>query len=86
MEAALPSEARTSTRPAMIGRVTSRHSLDSDTFAAETSPVNPVTMPSLRRDDSQFSHSSQYERLISGQESEIGEAPPTYTASLGIPI
>jgi hypothetical protein len=26
-----------------------------------------------------FNRSNQYERLISGQESEFGEAPPTYT-------
>lgn len=42
----------------------------------ESSPVIQNTLP---RNDPLFSRSSQYERLISGQESELGDAPPMYT-------
>ncbi|KAF8070739.1 hypothetical protein FPV67DRAFT_1041012 [Lyophyllum atratum] len=71
-------------RPSALERMTSRQSADSFASAAETSPVSPGMMPSLRSDDSLYSRSNQYERLISGQESEMGEAPPTYTACLGL--
>jgi hypothetical protein len=43
----------------------------------DRSTANPTT---LLRNDPLFNRSSQYERLISGQESELGEAPPIYTA------
>lgn len=72
--------------PTTAVRLGSSQSLDSDVSAAETSAVNPIVMPSLRQDDSLFRQSRQYERLISGQESEMGEAPPTYTASIGMLI
>ncbi|GLB37733.1 putative cyclin binding protein [Lyophyllum shimeji] len=74
---------RSLTRPSPLERMTSKHSADSVASAAETSPVNPGTMPSLRPQDSLYGRSTQYERLISGQESETGEAPPAYAACLG---
>jgi hypothetical protein len=40
------------------------------------STVPPTT---LGHNNSLFNRSNQYERLISGQESELGEAPPMYT-------
>ncbi|KAG6850849.1 hypothetical protein H0H93_007467 [Arthromyces matolae] len=70
-------------RPTPLLRMTSSVSEDSSASAAETSPVNFQTMASLRPTESLFNRNIQYERLISGQESELGEAPPTYTASLG---
>lgn len=81
MEASIPS-GLTPPHPATVVRVGSSQSLDSDVSAVETSAVNPIIMPSLRQDDSLFQQSRQYERLISGQESEMGEAPPKYTASV----
>ncbi|KAG6861114.1 hypothetical protein C0995_003843 [Termitomyces sp. Mi166 len=71
-------------RPTALERMTSSLSTDSSASAAETNPVNPLTMVSLRPTESLYSRSTQYERLISGQESEIGEAPPTYTASFDL--
>ena len=39
----------------------------------------PVMRPSPpSRQDSIFEHGAQFERLIAGQESELGEAPPSY--------
>ncbi|KAG5727101.1 Arrestin-related trafficking adapter 3 [Termitomyces sp. T112] len=71
-------------RPTALERMASSLSTDSLAFAAETSLVNPQTMMSLRPRGSLWSRSTQYERLISGQESEIGEAPPTYTVSIDL--
>jgi hypothetical protein len=47
--------------------------------AAETSPVQ-ATMPSLQHTDSLFARNALFERLMSGQESELGEAPPAYNS------
>ncbi|KAF9012533.1 hypothetical protein BDQ17DRAFT_1344100 [Cyathus striatus] len=66
--------------PAPLERMTSRHSSDSSASNADTSPVNPVLMRSLRHHDNFVGASSQFERLISGQETELGEAPPAYEA------
>ncbi|KAG5652841.1 hypothetical protein H0H81_003403 [Sphagnurus paluster] len=71
-----------SMRPSALERMVSRQSSDSGASAAETSPING-TMPSLRTGESLYDQNTQYERLISGQESEMGEAPPTYTACVG---
>ncbi|KAG6828251.1 hypothetical protein H0H92_008639 [Tricholoma furcatifolium] len=71
-------------RPTALERMTSSHSSDSSASAAETSPINPRTMSSLRPAETLYSQSSQYERLISGQESEIGEAPPIYTFTASV--
>lgn len=65
-------------RPTALDRMASRLSSDSAASAAETTPVTNA-MRSLHPDDSLHGRSNQYERLISGQESEMGEAPPTYT-------
>jgi hypothetical protein len=60
-----------------LERIPSRKSSDSVSMV-ESSPINQATMPSLRNRDSLYERSTQFERLISGQESEIGEAPPAY--------
>jgi hypothetical protein len=60
-----------------LEQVNSRQSTDSAS-TAESSPINPSTMPSLRQLDSLYNRNSQFERLMSGQESERGEAPPAY--------
>ncbi|KAK7472450.1 hypothetical protein VKT23_000565 [Stygiomarasmius scandens] len=44
---------------------------------AETSPLHQ-NMTSLRNRDNLILRNSQFERLVSGQESELGEAPPAY--------
>ncbi|KAF8161303.1 hypothetical protein B0H34DRAFT_796110 [Crassisporium funariophilum] len=65
---------------AALERMTTRQSSDSGASAAETSPVN-AEMRSLRQmsyNESILRSSSLFERLISGQESENGEAPPAY--------
>ncbi|EGN91882.1 hypothetical protein SERLA73DRAFT_80061 [Serpula lacrymans var. lacrymans S7.3] len=66
-----------------LDRVASRRSSDSAASTAENqAPVNPLTMPSLRNGidntDTLANRNIQYERLISGQESEMGDAPPAY--------
>ncbi|CAA7260536.1 unnamed protein product [Cyclocybe aegerita] len=64
-----------------LERVTSRHSSDSAASAAETSPIHPNSMRSLRQlsfSEAIVRSSNLFERLISGQESETGEAPPAY--------
>ncbi|PPQ87441.1 hypothetical protein CVT25_008177 [Psilocybe cyanescens] len=72
-----------------LERVTSRQSSDSSgASAAETSPVFPSTMLSLRHmnhHDTLLRSNSLYERLMSGQETESGEAPPAYDANLSSP-
>jgi hypothetical protein len=60
-----------------LDRIASRQSTDSAS-TVETSPINHSTMTSLRRVDSLYDRNTQFERLVSGQESEIGEAPPAY--------
>ncbi|KAG5647089.1 hypothetical protein DXG03_001459 [Asterophora parasitica] len=69
---------------AALDRMASRQSSDSGVSAAKTSPVTTTTTPLPPPRESIYSRSTQFERLITGQESEIGEAPPTYTACLGI--
>lgn len=59
----------------------SRYSSDSSASAAETSPVSPLTMASLRQlqyNEAILRSSSLFERLVSGQESVRGEVPPAY--------
>ncbi|KAH7910031.1 hypothetical protein BJ138DRAFT_1065976 [Hygrophoropsis aurantiaca] len=61
-------------------------SSDSAASSAENqTSVNPLTMPSLRAGNAVMSLSNQYERLISGQESEAGEAPPSYDSIARVP-
>jgi hypothetical protein len=45
---------------------------------SEPHHLGSPTMPTLPELDSLFHRNEQFERLISGQESEIGEAPPAY--------
>jgi hypothetical protein len=59
-----------------LEQVASRQSTDSAS-TAESFPVNS-TLPSLRLFDSLYNRNSQFERLVSGQESERGEVPPAY--------
>ncbi|KAJ7772092.1 hypothetical protein DFH07DRAFT_953375 [Mycena maculata] len=59
-----------------LERMLSRQSTDSSASAAETSPVH-ATM-SLRTHDTLLARNVLFERLMAGQESEVGEAPPAY--------
>ncbi|KIM40302.1 hypothetical protein M413DRAFT_11761 [Hebeloma cylindrosporum] len=67
---------------AALERITSRHSSNSSLVsAAEGNPIIPSAMLSLRQlhyNESILQSNSLFERLISGQESESGEAPPAY--------
>ena len=63
--------------PNELGPTASRASTDSAS-TAETSPVG-AGMASLRQ-DTLYNRNTQFERLVSGQESEAGEAPPSYDA------
>ncbi|KAJ7272081.1 hypothetical protein B0H12DRAFT_678268 [Mycena haematopus] len=56
--------------------VITRNSTDSAS-AAETSPVH-APIPSLRPADTLFARNTRFEHLVSGQENELGEAPPAY--------
>lgn len=60
-----------------LRQVNSQQSTDSAS-TAESSPVNHSLLPSLRQLDSLYYRNSQFERLVSGQESERGDAPPAY--------
>ncbi|PPQ63039.1 hypothetical protein CVT24_005985 [Panaeolus cyanescens] len=71
----------------LLERITSRHSNSStessDVGAAETSPVNPSSMLSLRNaeyNQMMITSNQLFERLISGRETEAGEEPPAYSA------
>jgi len=64
-------------RSVTLEPMTSSQSSDSSVSMAETSPVNSG-MPSLRQRDTVYDRNARYERLVSGQESEIGEVPPAY--------
>ncbi|KAH7921014.1 hypothetical protein BV22DRAFT_1097220 [Leucogyrophana mollusca] len=67
-----------------LDRVASHRSTDSSASSAENqTSINPLTMPSLRAGNTVASLSNQYERLVSGQESEAGEAPPSYESIAG---
>ncbi|KAH8818657.1 hypothetical protein DL96DRAFT_1560208 [Flagelloscypha sp. PMI_526] len=67
-------------RHGFTGHFLSRPSSDSDTTAAETSG-GVSTMLSLRGSDAFYQNNVQYERLVSGQEGESGEAPPPYPSA-----
>jgi len=75
---------RTGSVVAALERITSRHSSDSSTAStAETSPVLH-TQHSLRHHshgDSILRSNYLFERLVSGQETESGETPPTYDST-----
>ncbi|KAJ7502991.1 hypothetical protein B0H11DRAFT_1711405 [Mycena galericulata] len=63
-----------------LARIASHQSTDSAASAAETRPLH-ATMPSLRNTEDTFSaRNALFERLMSGQESEVGEAPPAYVS------
>ncbi|KAH9944579.1 hypothetical protein B0H21DRAFT_823309 [Amylocystis lapponica] len=51
-------------------------------LAAPTSPEYSVhaSLPSVSGHDTIYDRSTQFERLVAGQESELGEAPPSYAA------
>lgn len=51
---------------------------DSGASTAETSALNPAVVPSLRNTEYTLQRSTQWERLVSGQISEVGEEPPAY--------
>jgi len=75
---------------AALERIASRQSSNSSlASAAEGTPINPFAMNSLRQihyNESMLQSNSLFERLISGQESASGEAPPAYdTFSTPIP-
>ncbi|TFY60898.1 hypothetical protein EVJ58_g4850 [Rhodofomes roseus] len=40
--------------------------------------LHPIRPPPLPRQESIFQRGAQFERLVAGQESELGEAPPSY--------
>ncbi|KAJ6491827.1 hypothetical protein C8R47DRAFT_1121999 [Mycena vitilis] len=60
-----------------LERVPTHHSSDSAVSPAETSPV-PAAMSLRPAADTLFARNTLFERLVSGQESEAGEAPPAY--------
>ncbi|KAJ7099559.1 hypothetical protein B0H15DRAFT_944962 [Mycena belliarum] len=62
-----------------LERMTSRHSTDSSGSGVEPSPAQSV-MHSPHPADTLFARNTLFERLVSGQESELGEAPPAYGA------
>lgn len=69
-----------SRRPGALERIASMQS-SSSASSVEASPVNITTMRSLRQTvPTLLQVSSQYERLVSGQETETGETPPAYEA------
>ncbi|KII95641.1 hypothetical protein PLICRDRAFT_129539 [Plicaturopsis crispa FD-325 SS-3] len=78
--------AASNTDDSHLRRVGSHRSSDSASSLSDTpisaanthTTVNPATMPSLRSIDSLFNRNTQFERLVSGLESEAGEAPPAY--------
>ncbi|KAF8178663.1 hypothetical protein K438DRAFT_1726306 [Mycena galopus ATCC 62051] len=65
------------TRRPGLDHVITRNSTDSAS-AAETSPIH-AAMPSLHHpSDTLFARNTLFEQLVSGQENELGEAPPAY--------
>ncbi|KAF9469986.1 hypothetical protein BDZ94DRAFT_1181644 [Collybia nuda] len=86
IENSAPNGPRTPPLPAALPRIGSSQSLDSNASRLGVDSVNTTISPSSHGNDLFFSQSNQYERLISGQESEMGEAPPTYSASISTAI
>ena len=80
-EARRAEEAHDRGRSSTLERIRMASRLPSDSpgnpFAAGEFPV----LPSPLRQDSFRHQNSQYERLTSGQESEIGEVPPAYSVN-----
>ncbi|KAF7296100.1 Arrestin-C domain-containing protein [Mycena kentingensis (nom. inval.)] len=64
-------------RPAVLERLQTHHSSDSAASVHETSPVRRH-----QRGDTLLARNTLFERLVSGQESEGGEAPPAYVNTL----
>ncbi|KIJ66043.1 hypothetical protein HYDPIDRAFT_87351 [Hydnomerulius pinastri MD-312] len=69
-------------QPILLNRVTSHQSTDSNTSSVGSQSrhvhSNAHCLPDGSPSDSLVSRSNLYERLISGLESETGEAPPSY--------
>ncbi|KIM87620.1 hypothetical protein PILCRDRAFT_4046 [Piloderma croceum F 1598] len=61
-----------------LDRIPSRQSTES-VSTVESSSINSI---SILRGDSLYDLNTQFERLVSGQESEFGEAPPAYYAAV----
>ncbi|KAK0459119.1 uncharacterized protein EV420DRAFT_1269365 [Desarmillaria tabescens] len=59
-----------------------RSSDDSSASTVEASPLDPTSMRSLRQAEEAMDESTLYERLVSGQQSIMGEAPPAYDSIL----
>ncbi|KAK7057584.1 arrestin-C domain-containing protein [Favolaschia claudopus] len=62
-----------------LERLVTRQSTDSAASTADTSPIQP-TMISMHHpsSDTLFARNTIFEHLVSGQENELGEAPPAY--------
>ncbi|KAJ7287163.1 hypothetical protein C8J57DRAFT_578429 [Mycena rebaudengoi] len=75
MAPSCPCDAR---RRGGLEHVLSRQSTDSAASAAETGPVRSPLHSPVHAPDSLFARNALFERLVSGQVSELGEAPPAY--------
>lgn len=70
-----------------LERASSHESTDSNVSAADDQPVNPVAMASLRRPQHDLMVANTlFERLVSGQETEMGETPPAYEDASPRPV
>ena len=77
-----PCEARRTEESHDRGRSSALERMHMTSRLPSDSPGNPFAAGELTfplRQDSLRHQNSQYERLISGQESEIGEVPPAYS-------
>lgn len=56
---------------------------ESNVSAVDDQPIDPTSMASLRRPqvDELVRANTLFERLVSGQQSEMGETPPSYEAA-----
>lgn len=63
-----------------LSRFASRLSTDSSTSLTGDSPLRPGMRSLQRTNQELYNRNEQFERLVAGQESESGEAPPAYEA------
>jgi hypothetical protein len=64
----------TSQQPSVVG-------ISADPGFQNIRPCGSTMGPRRSQHDSLYAQNTQFERLVSGQESEVGEAPPSYNSA-----
>lgn len=58
--------------------VVGEHQREEESFIDDGQPLSRLNASAFSEVESMFRHNAQFERLVAGEESEMGDAPPRY--------